>query len=337
MLGFESDSVSALHQFTQTTAEQIVSLFSEIPFALLWYNHQPSNPLDILHNTWPKFDISTWQAGPVLKKHTAGWGMLRGAPIFLTASRPNLAQGVFIFKNDPGQELKGFLENRQNQWNELELYLKEQSGQLETEYGNLISQLLHDIRSYMHLSPAVSEEARLRQRYQERVNERLLTFVRPLEMLQSRMPLKDLLHSAIEAANLDEMQLRIDWTEDCGDINADAELFALAIREVLQNARDAQSAESEPVEISCRRLAGNCFIGPQAWIQITISDSGPGIKEDFLPHVLEPFFTTQKQAGHSGFGLTLVLKIMTAHGGTVEVNNRTVGGTDVLLSFPVYE
>ncbi len=51
-------------------------------------------------------------------------------------------------------------------------------------------------------------------------------------------------------------------------------------------------------------------------IEVAIRDNGPGVSEDLLPHLFDPFVTTKAQG--SGLGLALVAKIVGAHGGVVE-------------------
>jgi len=82
---------------------------------------------------------------------------------------------------------------------------------------------------------------------------------------------------------------------------------------LLDNAVSALSEVEHPVvRIVLRRDAGNAVI--------EITDNGPGIPEENLSRVFEPYFTTRKEG--SGLGLAIVKNIVLLHGGTIEA----VGG-----------
>ncbi len=71
----------------------------------------------------------------------------------------------------------------------------------------------------------------------------------------------------------------------------------------------------------------------QPWIQVTISDTGPGIPDTIRAKIFDPFFTT-KAAG-SGLGLAICRSITDAHRGSIRAETVTPGaGTTILVEFP---
>jgi signal transduction histidine kinase len=65
-------------------------------------------------------------------------------------------------------------------------------------------------------------------------------------------------------------------------------------------------------------------------LRISVEDKGPGIAAADLPHIFEPFYrgsgAISDQIRGAGLGLSLVKRIMEAHGGAVEVASRRGGG-----------
>ncbi len=89
---------------------------------------------------------------------------------------------------------------------------------------------------------------------------------------------------------------------------------------LLKNSLDALPRADARIRLD----AGTVFDseGNRSMVVVRVSDNGTGIDEETLPQIFEPFFTT-KAAG-TGLGLTLVKRVILAHGGVVSV--RTQGG-----------
>jgi polar amino acid transport system substrate-binding protein len=69
-------------------------------------------------------------------------------------------------------------------------------------------------------------------------------------------------------------------------------------------------------------------------ILLRICDDGTGIAEADLPRVCEPFFTTWKEHGCTGIGLTVASHLVNAHGGELSISSEVNRGTTVLVSLP---
>ena len=69
-------------------------------------------------------------------------------------------------------------------------------------------------------------------------------------------------------------------------------------------------------------------------VRVQVADTGPGIAEELLPHIFEPFFSTKGEKG-TGLGLWVSLGIAQSHGGRLQVRNRVAGGTVFILTLPI--
>ncbi len=68
------------------------------------------------------------------------------------------------------------------------------------------------------------------------------------------------------------------------------------------------------------------------WVEISVKDTGVGIKKEELARLFEPFYTT-KPSG-SGLGLAIAYRIIQDHAGTIEVTSEPGNGTAVVMKFP---
>ncbi|MFP4451954.1 MAG: sensor histidine kinase [Desulfobacterales bacterium] len=70
-------------------------------------------------------------------------------------------------------------------------------------------------------------------------------------------------------------------------------------------------------------------------VVLTISDTGPGIPEEEMKKIFDPFYTTKKQdKSGSGLGLSVVWSTVSDHGGHIHVESREGEGTSFTLYFP---
>jgi PAS domain S-box-containing protein len=85
------------------------------------------------------------------------------------------------------------------------------------------------------------------------------------------------------------------------------------------------------VRVSLRRVNSH--------VELTVSDNGPGIDPDFLPHVFERFrqadSTANKKYSGLGLGLSIVRHLVELHGGTVQAGNGQDGGAVFSVDLPV--
>ncbi|MEO0477883.1 MAG: HAMP domain-containing sensor histidine kinase [Planctomycetota bacterium] len=68
-------------------------------------------------------------------------------------------------------------------------------------------------------------------------------------------------------------------------------------------------------------------------VEFLVRDDGPGIPEDVLPQLFEPYFTTRSSG--TGLGLAICRRVIEAHGGAIRVSSSQKGCTEFRFSLPV--
>jgi PAS domain S-box-containing protein len=98
---------------------------------------------------------------------------------------------------------------------------------------------------------------------------------------------------------------------------------------LIVNAR--QSIEPSPGEIRiATRRSGDTA-------EVTITDTGVGIRPDQLERIFEPFYTTKDAGLGTGLGLSICRRIVTGNGGDIRVSSQLGRGTQVTVTLPLVE
>jgi two-component system nitrogen regulation sensor histidine kinase GlnL len=115
--------------------------------------------------------------------------------------------------------------------------------------------------------------------------------------------------------------------------------LGLALGELIQNAVDAMpgggtlavatrtAPERRATPSDARGVARD-----GAWVEVAVSDTGPGMTDEARRRAGEPFFSTRPRA--LGIGLALAQAIAVAHGGAVRVTDGAAGGAQAILRLP---
>jgi two-component system NtrC family sensor kinase len=75
--------------------------------------------------------------------------------------------------------------------------------------------------------------------------------------------------------------------------------------------------------------------GDVAWAEVR--DTGPGIPQEEVARIFEPFYTTRRDRGGTGLGLSVSFGIAQAHGGGLVVASEPGQGAAFRLRLPVLE
>jgi polar amino acid transport system substrate-binding protein len=98
---------------------------------------------------------------------------------------------------------------------------------------------------------------------------------------------------------------------------------------LVQNACAATIERSRPITITTRISSGNTHG------IIEVKDHGTGIEKADLDRIALPFFTTKRDKGGTGLGLSVSQKIVEQHGGTMAFESTQGSGTTVTVSIPL--
>jgi nitrogen fixation/metabolism regulation signal transduction histidine kinase len=113
-------------------------------------------------------------------------------------------------------------------------------------------------------------------------------------------------------------------------VEADAGRLRQLLHNLIKNALESRGEQGTvelelitrcPGEMECR------------FVEMQICDNGPGIPEELLGRLFEPYVTTKRKG--TGLGLAIVKKIVEEHGGALWAENTPDGGACVVIRLPV--
>jgi two-component system sensor histidine kinase CpxA len=112
-------------------------------------------------------------------------------------------------------------------------------------------------------------------------------------------------------------------------VSGDADALRSALENVVRNAVH-YSADGGEVRVAVTREGHS--------VAVRVSDAGPGVPDEHLEAVFQPFFRVEeardRQRGGAGLGLAIAARAVRLHGGTVAARNRPGGGLEVELRLP---
>jgi len=136
----------------------------------------------------------------------------------------------------------------------------------------------------------------------------------------------ELIETATTAFALERSEAKPALQVDADDASIVVDRIAMqrVLSGLLHNAAEAGAGA---IAITARRDADV--------LKIVVADDGAGIPVNIRARIAEPFFTTRRDEGHNGLGLTLAAEIADAHGGSLSIDENAGRGTRVTLRLPL--
>jgi two-component system sensor histidine kinase AtoS len=161
----------------------------------------------------------------------------------------------------------------------------------------------------------------------------VLTFSRPPETKFKHVELADLIPTLLERwrPRLARLQVKYEFKSlvESSTIQGDPRALEQVFSNLIGNAVEAMKVTGGNLTIHIRPSHEE---GGRQHIQVNVIDDGPGIPQDLIERIFEPFVTTNRNG--TGLGLSIAKRIVTAHKGTITVSS-VPGGTVFQVIFPL--
>ncbi len=135
--------------------------------------------------------------------------------------------------------------------------------------------------------------------------------------------IKTIIELISQRKGLPPCKFNLDISEDL-NVVMDPDQFRQVILNLVLNARQALSQQGGEISIHAHKRDN--------FVEIIIKDTGKGIDPKDIPHIFDPFFTTR--ADGTGLGLSVVHRLINAHGGDIQVKSELGKGTTFIIKLP---
>jgi two-component system, cell cycle sensor histidine kinase and response regulator CckA len=190
--------------------------------------------------------------------------------------------------------------------------------------------LYHDLKRDLE---TIREAA---QRASATVN-RFLEIARRAEARRELCRVDDLVKQALDLMSYDfvmhQVTVRTQFDPVLPSILADPQDLSQAFLNLFTNASQAMAESHGRGTLSVSASLVPDQGGP--WVEVRVSDDGPGIAPDHLPRIFDPFYTTKPLGKRTGLGLTITHRIVTELGGNLTCMSVVGQGATFIVRLPI--
>ena len=171
---------------------------------------------------------------------------------------------------------------------------------------------------------------------------KLLTFSKGDAPIKEASSLPELIQESADfVLHGSGVQCQYNIPEDLWQADIDRSQISQVIQNLALNARQAMN-DSGTLTISCRNRTKEELpeeahtLPPDNYVVITIHDNGPGIPEDIIDRIFDPYFSTKEldKTKGSGLGLAIVHSIIEKHNGLITIESSHEQGSMFTLYLP---
>jgi len=166
---------------------------------------------------------------------------------------------------------------------------------------------------------------------------RFLGIARRAEARRALCLVDDLVKQALDLMSYDftmrQVTVRTQFDPALPSILADPQDLSQAFLNLFTNASQAMAESHGRGTLS----VSTTLVSEQGrpWVEVRVSDDGPGIAPEHLPRIFDPFYTTKPLGQRTGLGLTISHRIVTELGGTLTCVSVVGQGATFIVRLPI--
>jgi two-component system NtrC family sensor kinase len=165
------------------------------------------------------------------------------------------------------------------------------------------------------------------------ITHRLLGFARRMDVVKERLHINDVIRDVVSFVEKEALyrniDLKLELDEELPMIESDRGQLQQIFLNIINNAIDAVDKDGSITVQSMARKP--------ATVRVAVTDTGPGIPQNVIAHIFEPFFSTKvrNEASGTGLGLSITYGLVKKLCGQISVESLPGTGATFYVDFPL--